>query len=242
MIRAGVAQGHDGGCHDRGESRRAPHRAPVILVAERQVVPPRAVPGGRKDVDAGRGKPAAQSGDTSRANPLDQGAAMKPERACVVGALRSLTVGQASSLRCCERGDEEVPKEVLHVDLDVEPVVMAASLGRSFTRWFGLQFDAFVGQVGLSPNQGLPTKGLRAADSLPTAPRATSTAGLTASGRMCLCSLPNPLLPSRTGAGGEIYVVGGAGAYFFSEHSTGNRSTRLGASAGPGAPGPRPGL
>src|SRR2546421_6560270 len=114
-------------------------------------------------------------------------------------------------------------------------LMMAASLGRSFTRWFGLQFDGFVGQVGLSPNQGLPTKGLRAADSLPTAPRATSTAGLTASGRMCLCSLPNPLLPSRTGAGGEIYVVGGAGAYYFSEHSAGNRSTRLGASAGLGA-------
>ncbi len=122
------------------------------------------------------------------------------------------------------------------VDLtNIGGLIVTASLGRQFDRWFGLLVDAFVGQVGLTADQGFPTKGLRAADSLPTAPRATSTTGLTASGRMCLCSLPNPFLLSRTGAGGEIYVVGGAGAYYFSEHSTGNRSTRLGASAGLGA-------
>jgi hypothetical protein len=163
---------------------------------------------------------------------------MKHARHILVCALLLVAGARGVRAQVAQRGRTfyGVAAAASTVDLtNIGGLIVTASLGRQFDRWVGLQLDAFVGQVGLTPDQGFPTKGLRAADSLPTAPRATSTAGLTASGRLCLCSLPNPLLPSRTGAGGEIYVVGGAGAYYFSEHSTGNRSTRLGASAGLGA-------
>ena len=163
---------------------------------------------------------------------------MKQARHILVWALLLVAGARGVRAQVAQAGQTfySVAAAASTVDLtNIGGLIVAASLGRQFDRWLGLQLDAFVGQVGLTPDQGFPTKGLRAADSLPTAPRATSTAGLTASGRLCLCSLPNPLLPSRTGAGGQIYVVGGAGAYYFSEHSAGNRSTRLGASAGLGA-------
>ena len=117
--------------------------------------------------------------------------------------------------------------------------MVTAFLARSFTRWFGLQVDAFAGQVGLTVDQGFPSPRVRAADSLPTVTRATSVAGLAVSGRLRLLALPGPLLPSRTGAAGsEIYAITGAGAYSFSEHSTGDRSMRLGASLGLGVAAP----
>ena len=122
---------------------------------------------------------------------------------------------------------------------NVTGLMLAASLGRRLGRGIGLQLDAFGGQVGLTVDQGFPTQGLRAADSLSSVTRAASVAGLTASGRLRLLSLPDPLLPSRTGAAGsEIYVITGAGAYYFSEHPPGNRSTRLGLSLGLGAAAP----
>src|SRR2546430_5285042 len=66
---------------------------------------------------------------------------------------------------------------------DITGLMVTASIGRQLRRWADLQLDAFVGHVGLIPDQRFPTQGPRAADSLPTVARATSVAGLTASGR-----------------------------------------------------------
>jgi len=112
-----------------------------------------------------------------------------------------------------------------------------ASLGRRLVRGVDLQFDAFVGQVALTVDQGFSTQRL-GVDSVPTVTRATvtratSVAGLTASWRLHLLS------PFQTPRGAsEIYAMSGAGAYYFSEHATGNHATRLGYSLGLGGSAP----
>jgi len=116
-------------------------------------------------------------------------------------------------------------------------VMVVASLGRQLVRGVDLQFDAFVGQVALTVDQGFSTQ-KRGVDSVPTVTRATvtratSVAGLTASWRLHLFS------PFQTPRGAsEIYAMSGAGAYYFSEHPTGNRATRLGYSLGLGGSAP----